>query len=153
MFIKYCVFSLKCWIFLNSASSAAALVFYLPCVCTHTDTKGEHRKARVRNFLGSSAKTQNLMNTLYMYIQGVQQIMLAPLPHFLHASPLFYPSNEKKKIFFMSLRRIDLGIRLLFFTIAIFFVSVASSFTQQLINNVTYFIRMWVVTVVWQQQR
>ena len=28
-------------IFLNSASSAAALVFYLPRVCTHTDTKGK----------------------------------------------------------------------------------------------------------------
>ena len=28
-------------IFLNSASSAAALVFYLPCVCTHTDTEGK----------------------------------------------------------------------------------------------------------------
>ena len=26
-------------IFLNSASSAAALVFYLPGVCTHTDTE------------------------------------------------------------------------------------------------------------------
>ena len=28
-------------IFLNSASSAAALVFYLTCVCTHTDTEGK----------------------------------------------------------------------------------------------------------------
>ena len=28
-------------IFLNSASSALALVFYLPGVCTHTDTKGK----------------------------------------------------------------------------------------------------------------
>ena len=28
-------------IFLNSASSAAALVFYLPGVCTHTDTEGK----------------------------------------------------------------------------------------------------------------
>ena len=37
VFIKYCVFSLKV-IFLNSASSAAALVFYLPGVCAHTDT-------------------------------------------------------------------------------------------------------------------
>ena len=32
VFIKYCVFFLKFWIFLNSASSAAALVFYLPGV-------------------------------------------------------------------------------------------------------------------------
>ena len=28
-------------IFLNSASSAAALLFYLPGVCTHTDTEGK----------------------------------------------------------------------------------------------------------------
>ena len=35
VFIKYCVFSLKCCeIFLNSVSSAAALVFYLPGVFT-----------------------------------------------------------------------------------------------------------------------
>ena len=33
-----------------------ALVFYLPCVCTHTDTEGEQRKARVRNILKSSEK-------------------------------------------------------------------------------------------------
>ena len=37
-------------IFLNSASSAAP-VFYLPGVCTHTDTKGKQRKAKVRNIL------------------------------------------------------------------------------------------------------
>ena len=51
-------------IFLNSASSAAALVFYLPGVCTHTDTEGKQRKVRVRNILKSSKKTQYLMNTL-----------------------------------------------------------------------------------------
>ena len=43
-------------IFLNSASSAAALVFYLPCVCTHTDTEGKQRRARVRNISKSSEK-------------------------------------------------------------------------------------------------
>ena len=37
-------------IFLNSASFAAALVFYQPGVCTHT------RKARARNILKSSEK-------------------------------------------------------------------------------------------------
>ena len=52
-------------IFLNSVSSAAALVLYLPGVCTHTDTEGKQRKARVRNILKSSKKTQYLMNTLY----------------------------------------------------------------------------------------
>ena len=40
-------------IFLNSASSAAALVFYLPSVCTHTDIKGKQRKVRVWNILKS----------------------------------------------------------------------------------------------------
>ena len=53
-------------IFLNSASSAAALVYYLPCVCTHTDALGKQRKARIRNILKSSEKTQYLMNTLYL---------------------------------------------------------------------------------------
>ena len=51
VFIKYCVFSLKFVIFLNCASSAAALVFYLPGVCTQTDTKGKQRKARVQKNL------------------------------------------------------------------------------------------------------
>ena len=48
-------------IFLNSASSAAALVFYLPGVCTHTLTPRENR---VLNIFKSSEKTQYLMNTL-----------------------------------------------------------------------------------------
>ena len=65
VFIKYCVFSLKFCDFLNSASSAAALVFYLPGVCTHTDTEGKQRKVRVRNIPKSLGKTQYLMNTLY----------------------------------------------------------------------------------------
>ena len=56
MFIKYCVFPWNFVIFLNSASSAAALVFYLPGVCTHTDTEGKQRKARVRNILKSFEK-------------------------------------------------------------------------------------------------
>ena len=43
-------------IFPNSASSAAALVFYLPGMCTHTDTEGKQRMARVRNILKSSEK-------------------------------------------------------------------------------------------------
>ena len=39
MFINYCVFPYNFGIFLNSSSSAASLVFYLPYVCTHTDTE------------------------------------------------------------------------------------------------------------------
>ena len=41
VFIRYCVFTKNFVIFLNSASTAAALVFYLPGVCTHTDTEGK----------------------------------------------------------------------------------------------------------------
>ena len=48
VFIKYCVFSLKC--FLNSASSAAALVFYLPGVCTQTDTEGKQSPEFFKKF-------------------------------------------------------------------------------------------------------
>ena len=56
VFIKYCFFSLKFCDFLNSASSAAALVFYLPSECTNTDTERKKRKERVRNILKSSKK-------------------------------------------------------------------------------------------------
>ena len=58
-------------IFLNSASSAAALVFYLPDVCTHNDTDGKQRKERVRNILKSLKKTQYLMNTLYVLQRAI----------------------------------------------------------------------------------
>ena len=34
--------------------------------CVHTDTEGKQRKARIRNILKSSEKTQYLMNTLYL---------------------------------------------------------------------------------------
>ena len=54
VFIKYCVFFPENFvIFLNSASSAAALVFYLPGMCTHTGTEG---KQKGRNTLKSSKK-------------------------------------------------------------------------------------------------
>ena len=39
VFINYCVFSLRFCDFFNNARSAAALVFYLPGVCTHTNTE------------------------------------------------------------------------------------------------------------------
>ena len=42
-----CFFPENVVIFLNYASSAAALVFYLPGVCTQPDTEGKERKARV----------------------------------------------------------------------------------------------------------
>ena len=43
-------------IFLNSVSSVAELVFYLPGVCTQTDTEGKQRQTRVRNILKSLEK-------------------------------------------------------------------------------------------------
>ena len=108
VFIKYCVF------FLNSASSAAALVFYLPGVCTHTDTKGKKRRARVRNILKSSEKnTQYLMNTLYINLlcdasrtgcsqpqnrnlQGVAKLLIDPLTFSGKNPPTFrYPPLRK----------------------------------------------------------
>ena len=75
-------FSFKFVIFLNSASSAAALVFYLPVVCTHTNTEGKQRKARVWNILKSSEKTQwtpctflkSIFNTFKISIYNMQII-------------------------------------------------------------------------------
>ena len=43
-------------IFLNSVSSAVALAFHLPGVCTHTDAEAKQRKARVRNIFKKSEK-------------------------------------------------------------------------------------------------
>jgi len=60
-----CFFLKMLWFFWTFVSSAAALVFYLLGVCTHTGTKGKQRKTRVRNILKSLEKTQYLMNTLY----------------------------------------------------------------------------------------
>ena len=51
--IIYCVFSSKCCDFLNSAISAAALVFYLPFsdpgMKSSVHTEEKPREARVRN--------------------------------------------------------------------------------------------------------
>ena len=44
-------------IFLNSASSAAGLVFYLPGLCTHIDTEGN----RERN-ISKSSKKNTILN-------------------------------------------------------------------------------------------
>ena len=65
-------------IFLNFASSAAALVFYLPGVgvCTHTDTEVKQRKARFWNILETSKKTQYLMNTLYVQYDKTNYVII-----------------------------------------------------------------------------
>ena len=59
-------------IFLNSASSVVALVFYLLVVCTHTDTEGKQRKARIRNILKSSEKNtifnEHPVQYIYIYV-------------------------------------------------------------------------------------
>ena len=52
-------------IYLNSASSAAALVFHLPGVCAHTLTPRENRE---RPKSGIFLKIRKKHNTLYIYI-------------------------------------------------------------------------------------
>ena len=69
-------------IFLNSASSAAALLFYQPGVCTHTDTDGKQRKARVRTILKCSEKTQYLMNPVHVYMH-IKERLKFKQPKFL----------------------------------------------------------------------
>ena len=59
LFIKFCAF-FNFVIFLNSASSAAMLVFYLPGVRTHTDNEGKQRKARVPNIFLKIEKIHNI---------------------------------------------------------------------------------------------
>ena len=60
-------------IFLNSASSAAALVFYLPGVCTHTDTEVRQRKARVGNIFKNSEKN-TIFNEHPVYMEKGSQL-------------------------------------------------------------------------------
>jgi len=61
VFIKYCVFSKDIVIFLTSASSSAALVFYLP-LCTH---RGKTERGQSQEFtLKIFEKTHYLKNTL-----------------------------------------------------------------------------------------
>ena len=85
MFIKYCVFSLNVVIFLNSASSAVALVFYLsfggPSMKPGVHTEEKPREARVRNIFQNLRK--NTKNTT--------------LPNF-ELCELIYGQNLKKKI-------------------------------------------------------
>ena len=73
-------------IFLNSASSAAALVFYMPGVCTHTDTEGKQRKARVRYIFKNWEKNtifhKHSVNNYQLQINKIRnilQIILHPL--------------------------------------------------------------------------
>ena len=63
-----CFFPENFVIFLNSASSAEALVFYLPGVCTHTDTEGKQSPEYFKIF--EQKNTQYFMNTLYQKYDG-----------------------------------------------------------------------------------
>ena len=65
MFIKYCVFPKNVMIFLNSASSAAVLVFDLP-LCTQLTPMETEKGQSPEYILKSSNKTLYLMNTLYL---------------------------------------------------------------------------------------
>ena len=47
-------------IFLNSASSAAALVFYLPGECTPTDTEGKTEKGQSQEYFKNFRKKHNI---------------------------------------------------------------------------------------------
>ena len=72
--------------FLNSASSAEALVFYLPGVCTHTDTERKQRKTRVRNILKSSKKNTIFNEHLVTYRNLViRKLFLFPIYIFHHS--------------------------------------------------------------------
>ena len=63
--------------FLNSASSAAALVFYLPGVCTLTPRENRGRQES-GNILISSEKTQYLINTLYI-VTAIAMLVISNL--------------------------------------------------------------------------
>ena len=64
VFIKYCVFPKNVVIFLNSASSAAALVLDLPSVHTLTP-RGNRERPESEIYLKIFEITQYLMNALY----------------------------------------------------------------------------------------
>ena len=55
-----CFFPENVVIFLNYASSAAALVFYLPGVITHTDTEGKTEKGQSQEYFKIFEKTRNI---------------------------------------------------------------------------------------------
>ena len=95
VFIKYCVFSLKFCDFSELCQFCCSLAFYLPGVCTHTDTKGKQRKARVRNILKSLEKNTiiiqhsvqqlirrilwdsiNFYKNSYIHIYGIDHLLL-----------------------------------------------------------------------------
>ena len=70
VFIKYCVFSFKFCDFLNSASSAAALVFYLPGVCTHTDIE---RKQSPENLRKNTIFNEHPV-CIYVYRENIMKL-------------------------------------------------------------------------------
>ena len=71
-----------------------ALVFYLPCVCTHTDTEGEQRKVRVRKILKSSEK-KTIFNEHPVYTSSLATKPRITLSVRLYVQQLTYCSLER----------------------------------------------------------
>ena len=83
------IFPLNFVIFLNSASSAAALVFYLP-LCTLTDTEGKPRETGI--YLKIFEKTQYLMNTLYLlFISNICRSIYFVIKQYLTSLKIYFP--------------------------------------------------------------
>ena len=65
-------FSKNVVIFLNSASSAASQVFYLPGLCSHTDTEGkqspEFFKKFGKNTIFNEHPVDNIKCAHFMYV-------------------------------------------------------------------------------------
>merc|ERR1711915_348521 len=73
---------------------AAALVFYLSGVCTHTDAEGKQRKARVRNILKSLEKNTILYeHPVYKHTRFPKIIIL-----FLNRKFISHLSLSSRKI-------------------------------------------------------
>ena len=71
MFIKYCV--------LNYSSSAAALVFYLPGMCTHTETKGKQSPEYSKIFGKNTIFNEHPVLKIYSDIIIISQSDLLPI--------------------------------------------------------------------------
>ena len=90
-------------IFLNSASSAAALVFDLP-LCTHTETEGKPREARVRNIIQKLRKNtifneHPVFKILFRHLLMVGKVAASSAP----ATDMTIPKSVNPFIFLLIL--------------------------------------------------
>ena len=82
-------------LFLYSASFAAALVFYLPGVCTHTDTKGKQSPEYFKIFEKNTIFNEHLVVT-----RGMKTCTAALMIHLnLSTTLLLKNSNDKMQLF------------------------------------------------------